>query len=233
MIKAVLKRMLSWLGIGIYRIEPEVKFPVHDIKSPIDHNTRQRMDEFYSNPGNAKVFDHPSQIRFYEQVVELLENRGVQFDDKDCADVGCGTGRLLQLIRDRHRPASLTGYDYSEAGLAVARKQLPGANFFCVDIYQDIGRQYDILFCTEVLEHLLHPGKALMVMTGMLKPGGLLLVTVPDGRKDTFDGHINFWSPESWEFFVRDACPSFVVQTGDIDQKRNLYAILRPNASGR
>ena len=35
-----------------------------------------------------------------------------------------------------------------------------------------------------------------------MRRGGLVLVTVPDGRADKFAGHINYWCEESWEVFV-------------------------------
>lgn len=52
-------------------------------------------------------------------------------------------------------------------------------------------------------------------LIGMVDKSGIALVTVPDGRIDTFEGHINFWSPESWEVFVKDLVGNgFDVETG-------------------
>ena len=33
---------------------------------------------------------------------------------------------------------------------------------------------------------------------------GVLILTVPNGKIDTFMGHINFWSPESWAIFLKE-----------------------------
>jgi hypothetical protein len=76
-----------------------------------------------------------------------------------------------------------------------------------------------------VLEHLLYPGKALLNLVSAIKPGGGLLITVPDGRKDTYSGHINFWSPESWQIFIQEGTEGLKVTTGNISG-RNLYALI-------
>jgi 2-polyprenyl-3-methyl-5-hydroxy-6-metoxy-1,4-benzoquinol methylase len=70
------------------------------------------------------------------------------------------------------------------------------------DIYDSLNNPYDIIICTEVLEHLEYPEESLKNMLLSLNNGGKLIISVPDGRKDTFFGHINFWSPESFKIFV-------------------------------
>ena len=59
----------------------------------------------------------------------------------------------------------------------------------------------------------------------MVLEGGILLVTVPNGRIDTFAGHINFWSPESWDIFVAENSGGFKYSTGEAE-KVMLYAIV-------
>ena len=39
-------------------------------------------------------------------------------------------------------------------------------------------------------------------MLKSLNTNGKLIISVPDGRIDTFSGHINFWSPESFKIFI-------------------------------
>jgi hypothetical protein len=59
----------------------------------------------------------------------------------------------------------------------------------------------------------------------MLANEGVLVVTVPDGRNDTFLGHINFWSPESWKIFIEAQCKDFKYETGQVDGGAN-YAFI-------
>lgn len=168
----------------------------------------------------------PDRLRFIEEVVELLCERGIDYNGKRIADVGCGTGHLLRCIHDDFNPLSLTGFEYSEEASRIARTVLPDAEFHYFDIYEGTSLKFDIVFCIEVLEHLLFPDKALKNLIDMIDKSGVALVTVPDGRRDTFEGHINFWSPESWEVFVRSVCNSFDVETGLVGSNKDNFAIV-------
>ena len=86
-----------------------------------------------------------------------------------------------------------------------------------------------MIFCIEVLEHLLHPDIALRNIVNMLSGSGVALITVPNGRIDTFDGHINFWSPESWEVFLKQICSGYTIKTGLIEDGQNNYAVIIRN----
>lgn len=84
-----------------------------------------------------------------------------------------------------------------------------------------------MLFCTEVLEHLLFPDKALKNILKMIANNGTLLVTVPNGRTDTYKGHINFWSPESWKVFIETNCEGFSYDIGLTKDSGDNYAIIQ------
>jgi 2-polyprenyl-3-methyl-5-hydroxy-6-metoxy-1,4-benzoquinol methylase len=103
---------------------------------------------------------------------------------------------------------------------------VPDAEFRYFDIYEGSSLQFDVIFCIEVLEHLLHPARALRNVVAMLADSGVGLITVPNGRIDTFEGHINFWSPESWEVFVKEICAGYTVETGLIENGQNNFAVI-------
>jgi len=226
--KRLVKRVLTLLGIGIYRlrrVQPLPKAPPSPAISPIDFNTRQGMNDFFSDPKVIEAYLEPARLKFYEDVVNILHGKGVDFNGKHVADFGCGTGHLLLDIKKKFHPASLTGFEFSDAAIRVARATLTDGEFVCCDIYQGVNREFDVVLCTEVLEHLLEPEKALKNLVRMLKPSGVAFLTVPDGRIDTYIGHINFWSPESWNVFVSSCCKGLTVETSVLNAKIN-YAII-------
>jgi 2-polyprenyl-3-methyl-5-hydroxy-6-metoxy-1,4-benzoquinol methylase len=227
-IREALIRLFSLFGIGIYRLNSNTKAQGFAIRSAIDHNRKERINEFYADLDTVKAYLSPERLRFYEQVVRLLPERGVDYRNKRVADVGCGTGHLLRCIYDNHNPLSLTGLEYSEAALDIAKTVLPGATFRGFDIYEGITLKFDVVFCVEVLEHLLFPASALKNLLDLVDGGGVAVATVPNGRADTYEGHINFWSPESWQVFVRDICSTFDVETGLIDGNTN-FAVIKHN----
>lgn len=236
MIGNMVKKMLSRFGLEVRRLNPAVPSSANahanaqgmPIASAIDHNTRARMNEFYSDPKYVEAYLEPSRLEFFHEVVELLPVKGIDYNGRHIADVGCGTGHVLQYVADISTPASLTGLDYSDAALDVARRVMPGAHFCSIDLCRDVvPGQFDIIFCTEVLEHLLHPENAFKTIVRMIKPYGVALLTVPNGRIDTFAGHINFWSPESWKVFLDRLCGEREIETGLVEAGKVNFAIVK------
>jgi len=224
--KALVKKLFSMAGLGIYRLEPpqnskRTYTPV--VSSPLHHNSKEGLDEFYSDVDAVESYLDPG---FYERMIDLLQSHGVDYAGKSVADIGCGTGGLLKAIKTRFQPSSLTGFEYSEKAMDIARAKVPGVEFCYFDIYKGSARQFDVIFCIEVLEHLLHPDAALRNVLKMLANPGAVLVTVPNGRTDTFDGHINFWSPESWNVFLENTCDGLSFKTGVVEEGLNNYAVI-------
>lgn len=227
--KNLVKKVLSTFGLGIYKLPPpqnghDRQPPRLSISSPLEHNSKEGLNAFYADAETAESY---LEIEFYGRVVNFLHDRQISYDEKHVADIGCGTGHLLKFIEDKFRPASLNGFEYSEAALAIARARLPHAQVNYMDIYEPGSRQFDVVFCVEVLEHLLHPEKALDNVVRMIAPAGTALLTVPNGRTDTFEGHINFWSPESWSVFVGGLPDDFDVETGLIENGKSNFAIIK------
>jgi 2-polyprenyl-3-methyl-5-hydroxy-6-metoxy-1,4-benzoquinol methylase len=174
------------------------------------------MDAWWRNPASQSDLDSAPQKAFYREVINAAQANGASFDEKDVVDVGCGTGVLLQEILSRYAPRAVFGYDFSEQALKVCAARMPNAQFGAYDVYDPPPMCADVVFCTEVLEHLLYPDLALKNLLRMCRTGGMLIVTVPDGRKDTFLGHINFWSPESWRVFVESTAVGMHVDTREL-----------------
>lgn len=94
-------------------------------------------------------------------------------------DVGCGIGNLARLLRDQ-RNAQVTGLDFSQWACDQLAKE--GFNTV-VSILPRIplpDAHYDIAVTTEVLEHLDKPEKTLKEMARVVRPGGLVICSVPD-----------------------------------------------------
>jgi SAM-dependent methyltransferase len=104
-------------------------------------------------------------------------------DAKSFFEVGCGTGFVLAGIRETFPGTRLVGSDIFTDGLAFAKARLPG-----VDLYQMDARripyecEFDVVGAFDVLEHLVEDNTALTQMFNAARPGGGLLVTVPQQR---------------------------------------------------
>ncbi|MDJ1172663.1 tetratricopeptide repeat protein [Roseofilum capinflatum] len=196
-----------------------------NIKSAIDYNSQEVMDEWYANPKIMEFHSCKEQFAFYRDVIDLAVSHGVDYHHKTIADVGCGFGQLLLMIRENYQPLLIKGFDFSSSAVKTAQTihSYPDCEFEQNDIYEGVNQTFDVVFCTEVLEHLLYPQKALINLLKMIKIKGTLILTVPNGRVDSFAGHINFWSPESWQVFIHENSQGFDIKTDVMESKENLY----------
>jgi|SRR5688572_4394486 len=197
-----------------------------DVEHPVRHNSQESMDKFYKKEGLLTEYIDNARIAFYKEVVELIKSKIKFSENQTIADVGCGTGHLLYYLKEQVRIGKATGFDFSPEAIRVARELFPAFDFYEFDIYIGKDEKFDTVLCTEVLEHLLYPDLALSNLLSMINPGGKLLLTVPNGRIDTFAGHINFWSPESWEVFIRKNASGNQFETGAVQKDEVNFALI-------
>jgi SAM-dependent methyltransferase len=102
-------------------------------------------------------------------------------------EVGCGTGFVLRGVRDAFPRMRLVGGELFEAGLAVAAQRVPDAKLLKLDARDlPFKEEFDVVGAFDVLEHIDDDKRALASMYRALRPGGGLLVTVPQ--------HPRLWS---------------------------------------
>jgi SAM-dependent methyltransferase len=95
-------------------------------------------------------------------------------------DLGCGAGRFVAALRAAG--ADPVGVEVAEGALERARRVAPGADLRRVEPDGSLPLAHgsvDLVWCSEVLEHVADTGHLLLEARRVLRPGGRLLVTVP------------------------------------------------------
>jgi SAM-dependent methyltransferase len=95
-------------------------------------------------------------------------------------DLGCGAGRFVAALRDAG--ADPVGVEIASAALDRARRVAPGAELRLLEPDGSVPLEHgsvDLVWCSEVLEHVADGAHLLLEARRVLKPGGRLLVTVP------------------------------------------------------
>lgn len=123
-------------------------------------------------------------------------------------DAGCGTGVLLQQILEKYPDIKLSGSEYSSQGIEFARQRLPQAEFYSLDLErQNLHRQFDLVTCIDVLEHINDDRAALKNLLAMTRK--FLILSVPLGPLFKVEadrmGHVHGYSRGELEGKLREA----------------------------
>ena len=100
-------------------------------------------------------------------------------------DVGCGSGDTAALLRLRDPHKQIDGITASRAEAETAALRLDQC--WVADLERSLPsellehpRQYDVLLCAHVLEHMREPQRVLERLMPCLKPGGRCIIAVPN-----------------------------------------------------
>jgi SAM-dependent methyltransferase len=103
-------------------------------------------------------------------------------------EVGCGTAQVTGALQRACPALSYTASEVLREGLLVAERKAPGAELVQADVHDlPWEDEFDIVGAFDVLEHVADHGAAARQLARVVKPGGGVIVTVPQ--------HQWLWSP--------------------------------------
>ncbi len=149
--------------------------------------TRQRTDFIRKHfDGEADIFD-ARVVRMVPHYREMLETMvaAIPFPTSKsvrAVDLGCGTGTVAWLVKERFPKAWLTCIDFAPNMLAIARRRLgPGAEFDMGDLHTySFKDKHDAILSSLVLHHVKpgpQKGSLFRRIYGALAKGGVFLNT--------------------------------------------------------
>jgi SAM-dependent methyltransferase len=108
-------------------------------------------------------------------------------------DVGCGQGSLLRELIREFPAIEPYGCDVSATAVELSRRKVPEGEFQVLDLVNEaLPRTFDLLVCSEVVEHIEDDVAALRNLRRMC--GRYLLITTVQGRMRSFEpeavGHV-------------------------------------------
>ena len=148
--------------------------------NPKDVRTFYSQPRFVDEPefSHDPVVEHEQQCR-YDALVSLLDNYALALD------TGCGTGRYFNMLTAHG--GQVIGVDFSKDMLGKARlnaDNLPAGQ--AAVLLGDMTRlpfrdsSFDLVASIEVLEHVPNWELAVFEFSRLLKPGGSLIISVPN-----------------------------------------------------
>jgi 2-polyprenyl-3-methyl-5-hydroxy-6-metoxy-1,4-benzoquinol methylase len=95
-------------------------------------------------------------------------------------DVGCGNGN--KLILAKQLGWDVTGLEIDPNAVMIARNQKLNVKEGSYKDLANFVNEFDCIICSHVLEHVYNPVEMLKLLTQSLKPGGTLLLSLPNSK---------------------------------------------------
>ena len=120
---------------------------------------------------------------YFSEIKPYLKNK----KDTSLLDIGCAYGAFInEAVKQVDK---VTGTDISHHAIEVASKRFPEVKIFQSDVLSlPNDEKFDVITCFDILEHVPDLDSALEHIKTLLKPDGILMLTVP--VYDTFIGKI-------------------------------------------
>lgn len=170
--------------------------------------------------------EHPGE-KFYEEsyMFEILEERKPAWYHKQflkhppilqgsLLDVGCGQGEFLSAA-SKESNFDLWGIDIARKNVDFIKEKFHLEKIYNETLNNFLRRgglpKFDVVTVFEVLEHLHNPKEVLSEIKQIMRPGGYLVLSVPDGERfgkinedwDYPPNHLFRWNRKSISMFLK------------------------------
>ena len=141
--------------------------------------------EYYSESEIKEIVEN-----YYLSVFSKKNDRHMQMQklfpkdlnsSSNILDYGCGMGGVSQLFYDKYA-CQVDGVEISDNELKKAKITfgIENINFLLLNEFKFPKENYDLVFSSQVIEHVHNPGNYLSKINNMLKDDGYLLIGLPN-----------------------------------------------------
>ena len=157
-------------------------------------DSKKKISDFFSHKSDYWVNlyesdEHPSSFMRYELIsrkrtIFNLFDALISEKNKSVLDIGCGIGNYLEELHKKGH--KITGIDIAENMLKTSKErikkyiQIPPLCRTDIENLPFPNNHFDVVFCVGVLEYLESDVKALEQISRVLKPNGILFLTLPN-----------------------------------------------------
>ena len=143
---------------------------VDHLYMPLDH-----MEDLYDSKNPLVKFVHLNRL-------DSIARQIPPEKELTLLDAGCGEGHLLERLYLLNSSCRYYGADITPAALTRAQERCPWATFKKMNLssMEFPAVFFDVVICTEVLEHIYEYEAVIEELKRILKPGGCLIITFPN-----------------------------------------------------
>ncbi len=194
-----LGHLCRWFGLGWQEVLAN------------DAYCRSRKGRLYLELGGDTYYEHPlyashlwvenvvaRRVHFAFMIKEEATRAGFELSQVRLLDVGCGLGGTIHLFEESRKRV---GVDLSPVAIRACRSISDGIEHYAVMDGRNMGfpsREFDLVLCFDVLEHLRDPQAALAEIARVALEGGRIAIVYPFGDSE-WDSHISLVGVDRFE----------------------------------
>lgn len=157
----------------------------------MDSNYTYNPDTYWQDTEDS--YPHYPTVRHRKRFILSTLRKQYPKGDFSVFDFGCGEGTLLATIQEQFGLSQdqIGGCDISEQAIEGARKKLNSPHLTHA-LYPKLSQKFDVMLCSEVIEHTTEYESILRWMSENVQPGGIMIVTTQSGHihaSDLYTGH--------------------------------------------
>ena len=157
----------------------------------------------YSSEVSIKRISNNTDINSFH--LSIIEKFFLDSKHLNILDVGCGTGFLTDLLNKKITSSKIIGIDFNAPSNKSIKTSANKNNiqFISCNINSKISefkdKQFDVVLCTHVLEHLNNPQELLSQMRRIVKKSLIIICPLEKEHKWGMNFHVNFF-PSNRDF---------------------------------
>jgi 2-polyprenyl-3-methyl-5-hydroxy-6-metoxy-1,4-benzoquinol methylase len=146
-------------------------------------------------------------------VLRIIREKGLR---GSVLDFGAGLGELAGRLFQEEGFADVTGVDLFDRPADLP----PEIGWYRQDLNDEIGidRTFDIVICSEVIEHLENPRAVLRSIHHLLRPAGALVLTTPN--QESIRSLLSLWLRGHFVAFLDNSYPAHITALLRVDLAR-------------
>jgi 2-polyprenyl-3-methyl-5-hydroxy-6-metoxy-1,4-benzoquinol methylase len=186
--------------------------------------TKESWKGYYSelaaqqgSEGFQKVFDEFTYVHTWYNSIRMIEKCTKMHDGARVLDAGCGWGRTLLGVLERHTGLDVTAVDLQEDALEIGRNLIGDESQGNTISWQqgDLNgldlpdEEFDVIYSARVFQHLDNHGAGVEELLRMLKPGGRFLIFLQNRLCPlNKDYYARMYGPDEVRSWFEGATPS-------------------------
>ena len=165
------------------------------LKTVYSETSASKLNKHYKNWANLYDKDMSSWGYAYPlQLNKILTNKLRLKKTIKILDAGCGTGYVAEVL-NKLNYKNITGIDFSEEMLAIARSKKIYKKLICQSLNEKIelrSKQFELIICTGVLTSGHVGPSAMHELVRLLKPQGFFICSIAESvyKKNGFEKEI-------------------------------------------